>query len=424
MVMTKRKPMHHYHQYFEPSSQSQIRKLVPRSKTNRRCALSALFFFVVAFLYTISLDFRTNFDGLIIRRAVCPLLAHETMSDHLMCVHKARFPSLAAGQWIDTSSPSGKMYPLLSSLGETTSRYTEAHLECLAVEHQGNCYDPSVLAHKEGKINLRLNGMRAGTLQNSPGVLNASDHWVWVSEDPAYKTIDYNDKDLIRDVVQNRNIYLIGDSLTRQWSHQMRCEFAHTLGLNEDAVHFFNGGFGDGAPSQLDMWLMLENATARDYLIFNFGHHVDPAKPGMEHTWRTRYVNTMEGFLSLSFAPIPSNHVFFRTTSVRHFLAHQGDWDTNSSRFGALRPNMVAGWGDYGGNNPVQPLQNLIGISMVGNQSNYGILDTSPLVLSRADATYDGSHFCLPGPHEYWSRMLYYRILQHVQYEEKHGKQP
>jgi hypothetical protein len=420
MVLTKRKTIHHY--FKKPSSQSQI-MLVPRSKTNRCYALSALFF-VVALLYSISPDVRTDVD-VQISRAACPILAHETMLEHLMCVHKAQYPSLAAGQWIDASSPSGKKHPLLPSQGITKSRYTEAHLECLAVEHQGNCYDSSALTQKEGKINLRLNSMRAGTLQNSPGILNASDQWVWVSEDPAYKAIDYDDKDLLRSVVENRTIYLIGDSLTRQWSHQMRCEFAHTLGLSEDAVHYFKGGFGDGPPSQLDMWILLENATDRDYLIFNFGHHVDPAKPGMEHTWRARYINTMKGFLSLSFAPIPSNHVFFRTTSVRHFLFQQGDWNTNSSRFGALQPNMVAGWGDYGGNHPVQPLQNLIGIGMVlGNQSNYGILDTSPLMLSRADATFDGSHFCLPGPHEFWSRMLYYRILQQMQNEEKHGKQP
>jgi hypothetical protein len=419
MVLTKRKTGHHY---FKPSSQShQQIMLVPRSKTNRLYALSALFF-LVACLYSVYPDITDVY--LLTARPACPFLTQTTMWEHLTCVHNARFPSIAAGQWIDTSSPSGMNHPLLPSPEETKSHYTEAHLECLAVEHQGNCYNHSALVEKEGKINLRLNSMRAGTLQNSPGILNASDQWVWVSEDPAYKVIDYDDKDLLRSVVENRTIYLIGDSLTRQWAHQMRCEFAHTLGLSEDAVQYFKGGFGDGSPSQLNIWLLLENASARDYLIFNFGHHVDPAKPGMEHTWRTRYENTMKGFLSLSFDPIPSNHVFFRTTSVRHFLFQQGDWDTNSSRFGALQPNMVAGWGDYGGNHPVQPLQNLIGIRMVGNQSNYGILDTSPLMLSRADATFDGSHFCLPGPHEFWSRMLYYRILQQMQDEEIIKTQP
>ena len=38
------------------------------------------------------------------------------------------------------------------------------------------------------------------------------------------------------------------------------------------------------------------------------------------------------------------------------------------------------------------------------------ILDTSPMMLSRADATFDGTHFCLPGPMDFWSRMLYYQM--------------
>lgn len=49
---------------------------------------------------------------------------------------------------------------------------------------------------------------------------------------------------------------------------------------------------------------------------------------------------------------------------------------------------------------------------MIGTESNFGILDTSTLTLARADATYDLTHLYLPGPMEYWNRMLYYRILQ------------
>jgi hypothetical protein len=66
--------------------------------------------------------------------------------------------------------------------------------------------------------------------------------------------------------------------------------------------------------------------------------------------------------------------------------------------------------GDFWGTHLAQPEQNLIRIDMVSKQSNFQILDASPLVLS-SHAT-DGSHFCyLPGPMEFWSHMLY-RILQ------------
>jgi hypothetical protein len=48
---------------------------------------------------------------------------------------------------------------------------------------------------------------------------------------------------------------------------------------------------------------------------------------------------------------------------------------------------------------------------MVGTQSNFSVLDVPKLILARADASFDGTHFCMPGPINEWSRMLYYRIL-------------
>jgi hypothetical protein len=108
---------------------------------------------------------------------------------------------------------------------------------------------------------------------------------------------------------------------------------------------------------------------------------------------------------------LPPSHVMFRTTSVRHFLAGKGDWNSNSSQAGGLEANMNAKWDDYGGMNPDQPIQNLLGISMVGADSNFSIMDVSPLTLARADSTLDGSHF-MPGPMEEWTRMLFYRIVQ------------
>ena len=62
---------------------------------------------------------------------------------------------------------------------------------------------------------------------------------------------------------------------------------------------------------------------------------------------------------------------------------------------------------------PEQPDQNLIAFSTLLKSSNhrsFQILDTSPLMLARGDATFDGTHFCLPGPMDVWSRMLYARL--------------
>jgi hypothetical protein len=69
-------------------------------------------------------------------------------------------------------------------------------------------------------------------------------------------------------------------------------------------------------------------------------------------------------------------------------------------------------WTLNGSTMAVQPLQNLLGISMVGTQSNFSIMDIAPLTLARADSTSDATHFCMPGPIEEWTRMLFYRIVQ------------
>jgi hypothetical protein len=118
-----------------------------------------------------------------------------------------------------------------------------------------------------------------------------------------------------------------------------------------------------------------------------------------------RELNTRLGHL-------PPSHVMFRTTSARYFHSGKGDWNTNSSQAGGLEADMDAKWEHFGGNNLAQPLQNLLGISMVGANSSFGIMDTSPLTLARADSTSDATHFCLPGPIDQWTRMLFYRIVQ------------
>jgi hypothetical protein len=393
---------------------------LPRTSKRTRCLVLWALLFSASFLYNMVYQYVLSSTIHVARPSageqitevadagaggVCPL-DQKPVWEHLACIHNASFPSLVAGRWV---------YQPKKTIHESTkSFYSAQHLQCLDTERQGNCY------HSSGMRAIRMN-TDPGAIQNSDGVLNASDPWIWVSEDPAYKVIEDN-IGLIRSVVVNRTLYIVGDSLSRQWMQEMRCEYAHLLGLRKEAIRFFwYTGRGSEEPplTQLSVWDFLEKATYRDYLIFSFGRHHHPSKPGMQYSWKTRYIRAMNIFLSLSFAPIPSNHVFFRTSSVRPFLAGQGDWDTNTSKSGGLHPNMKAVWSDYGGNYPAQPKQNLIGISMVGSQSDYGILDISPLMLSRADATSDGSHFCLPGPIEIWSRMLYYRILQHMQEGEK-----
>ena len=74
---------------------------------------------------------------------------------------------------------------------------------------------------------------------------------------------------------------------------------------------------------------------------------------------------------------------------MRHFLKGFGDWDTNSFKTGSVEPGMQQKWSTYGGSRPEQPMQNIIA------------LGSFLIMLARGDATFDGSHFCLPGPIDY-----------------------
>jgi hypothetical protein len=259
---------------------------------------------------------------------------------------------------------------------------------------------------------------------NSPGILDASDPWMWHSDLEEYKMVPYgkNNQDIYRERIrklllhpEGRTIYFVGDSLTRQWQHSMKCEIIHVLGISdqkaEKIIRYLrlHGGF----EHKLKLYgSFFTKATERDYVVFNFGHHVGK-KLGVD--WEQKYTDILQEAMMVDFGKIPDNHIFFRTTSVRHFLRGMGDWNTQSSQAGAREPNMNDVWSKFGGASPELPDQNLIAFdAFLGNTTNktIRILDTSPMMLARADATFDGSHFCLPGPMESWSRMLYYQIEQ------------
>jgi hypothetical protein len=255
----------------------------------------------------------------------------------------------------------------------------------------------------------RIAAIENGAVLNSPGILKANDTWVWESDWEEYKALPPCQD--ASNLVNGRTIYLIGDSLTRQWAKVIRCEFQHSFNMSakeaESRVRYLQEHTAFPKPARLKTFL--STATAQDYLVFNLGHHIQQVKMGDQ--WKTVYKQELSKALTASFGKIPTSHVFFRTTSVRHFLRGIGDFDTYDSKAGGAAPNMMAKWSFYGGNYPNQPEQNLLALDIFENTS-MNILDVSPMMLARGDASFDGSHFCLPGPMEFWSRMLYYRMQQ------------
>lgn len=319
----------------------------------------------------------------------------NTLLDFYTKIYTSSYPVAAAGTWVEKPNQ-----PIISP----------EHLHCLDREFQGNCHSV------ESNLKRNSTAEYRHTIFNSPGILAANDQFTWQSNHPIYDVMPNNNLEEYRarlnDVLKSRTIFLIGDSLTRQWYQTMKCELMHVLGLSEKEVREkirWQRCTNELRRQRKEIQQKLADATVNDVLVFNFGHHVG-LKNG--ENWKTKYEKILNDALSFDFGAIPDENIFFRTTSVRHFLRGYGDWDTDFTA-GNTAPDMYAQWETYGGNMPEQPDQNLIAFSTLlksSNQRSFQILDTSPLMLARGDATFDGSHFCLPGPVDMWSRMLYTRL--------------
>jgi hypothetical protein len=326
--------------------------------------------------------------------------------EHLASVHLSDTPTRTAGRWV-------KKPPSLAK------GVSPELLRCLAQERQGNCYsDDDRDKSKDEASRVKL--VAGGFINNSAGILKGYDPYEWESHDEAYAVFPPgNGTSELRQALEGRRIIIIGDSLNRQWKHSLGCHLKYVYGYNTVVQFCKTVDFPVGRLLQK----CLRGATSRDYVVFNFGHHQypgklgvgDPGKLGVGDRWRQVYKALMLRVLSdlkTRLGHLPPSHVIFRTTSVSHFLAGKGDWDTNSSQAGGLEASRDAQWDQYGGNYPYLPIQNLLGISMVGANSNFSIMDVSPLTLARADFSFDGVHFCMPGPIEEWTRMLFHRIVQ------------
>lgn len=321
----------------------------------------------------------------------------NTLLDFYTKIYTSSYPVAAAGTWVEKPNQ-----PIISP----------EHLKCLDREFQGNCHSI------ESNLKRNSTAEYRHTIFNSPGILAANDQFTWQSNHPLYNVMPNDNVEEYRarlnDVLKSRTIFLIGDSLTRQWYQTMKCELMHVLGLSEKEVMEkirWQRCTNELRRQRKEIQQKLADATVNDVLVFNFGHHVG-LKNG--ENWKTKYEKILNDALSFDFGAIPDENIFFRTTSVRHFLRGYGDWDTDFTA-GNTAPDMYAQWETYGGNMPEQPDQNLIAFSTLLKSSNhrhrsFQILDTSPLMLARGDATFDGSHFCLPGPVDMWSRMLYARL--------------
>jgi hypothetical protein len=99
----------------------------------------------------------------------------------------------------------------------------------------------------------------------------------------------------------------------------------------------------------------------QDYLVFSFGHHMHPAKPGLKHTWKEKFQDVIKTVLrelkTSNSSRLDPSRILFRTTTVRHYRAGKGDWNTDKSDSRGTEPVNNARHEEFGVNNTAQPRQ-------------------------------------------------------------------
>jgi hypothetical protein len=139
--------------------------------------------------------------------------------------------------------------------------------------------------------------------------------------------------------MEGRQVFLIERPDSTVVSNVEMCRINHVFALAEGcySIPLVSGSPIDESWSELTWSMRLIETTSSlmlDTLL--------TGKPGMANTWRENYTYAMNQFVTTSYAPIPDDHVFFRTTSVRHFNPKEGDWNTKfKARNDRTRMNAV-----------------------------------------------------------------------------------
>jgi hypothetical protein len=119
--------------------------------------------------------------------------------------------------------------------------------------------------------------MKLGRVENSPGFIDGYDPYTWESDDEAHAVLPADGYQALYKALKNRTNFVIGDSLSRQWSHSLSCELRHVHGIQDDIVRYCDSRNYFATGEELDDCLGAP-VTSRDYSIVNYGHHQDPRK--------------------------------------------------------------------------------------------------------------------------------------------------
>ena len=362
---------------------------------------------------------------------------------HIIDIQSSTHPVQAAGKWIYQP--------------QQAIHYTPEHLQCLDQEPQGNCYRPPDPQAEPRAFQMYQEHMVTRN-PHATSTENPSDPYIWQANDPAYQTFWDPTKltpNSSSSLLVNRTIYLIGDSLMRQWAKVLRCELIHILHFStQQADQTIVYKWSRPGLRRFPLKNLQERAQGRDIIVYNIGLHTarthypdsndsDRSNKKNESTSTSRAGNQTTTGAGGTTPPtwqqvsrkyvtrlaekkrygtmISPRQVIYRTTTARFFPRGVADFNsTKGFHVGATEPRHTARWEDYGGIYHVEPRQTIHDMhTLMDLQATVQVLDTATPTLARADATYDAVHVCLPGPMTTWSRMLYHRLWELEQHDDE-----
>jgi hypothetical protein len=314
---------------------------------------------------------------------------------------QSKTPSLNVGKWV------------VGSNDWLQTGFSDRHVKCLEKERQGNCHRYKNIRCDSTSncfsIQNNCSGIPRGvlkTITNSLDILNGAPTQVWESSNVHYKPWNGTITELRIFLRSLRGkIYIVGDSLSRQFAHSLSCTLEHKLNIK---------GFVTYKPMALpttrQVVQIVSNLRDHDIIVVNFGRHIDPSKP-MGNMWEIYFNKTTDTWLStLKKRNIRANNVYFRTTDTRFVQVNGDDWNSGRMMFcGKNSSDNFASQQEFKG---ISRRQNQILFDkLLLAHVPYKILDVYPVSISRSDATYDCSHYCLPGPIDTWSSIFLNKLV-------------
>jgi hypothetical protein len=235
-------------------------------------------------------------------------------------VHLSRYPVQEAGLWVKRPPHSHSPY----------YHYSPEHMECLDNERQGNCHNETAnylsddVEAKSSRPDLIRN--HNSSIQNSVEILEGYDPYVWVSDRDEYRTtsttttlnyLDGDDGDFddvpffrTRTLIENRTIYLVGDSVMRQWAAVLHCECIHVHNMTEQqaetSIRFLRSTHTLDLQNDEGTIEFFRHVRPQDYLIFNFGLHLSKYLVGYEVVdWEENYRSVLrDAIVSMATVPV------------------------------------------------------------------------------------------------------------------------